>query len=254
VAGPPWWVTYIILPLFGSGGVAFSLMVAAGKGWIQLGLKKRLIAFQHELSREVEYARFDFQRRAYDFTLYAAKKHDVYAELYQAMAMAHGAVIGLYGLKTWESFQNFNREDVREFLNGLGLTHGLQEHLLNVWDRDPALGASQIRDYMRAVETTHARKIWQEAWNSRLLKRLYLSDRVDSLCSDLLLALHSYLVEVEYERYPDVDRLRRLNEYRSQADKRLEALKDCMRDEISVGYYRVEDIDKANRIGSPPSG
>lgn len=79
---------------------------------------KRLEDHKHELSLITEAAKFDFQRKIHDFTLYATKKHEAYAELNNALQNAAGKISDLEDMQKEHNFtetQHALREAVSRF-------------------------------------------------------------------------------------------------------------------------------------------
>jgi hypothetical protein len=56
---------------------------------------KRLEDHKHQLNMITETAKFDFQRKIHDFTLYTTKKHEAYAELNNALQDVAGKICDL---------------------------------------------------------------------------------------------------------------------------------------------------------------
>ena len=82
---------------------------------------KQLEDHKHELSLASESARFDFQRKIRDFSLYAEKKHEIYIALHKLVLDAHGRIFGLIGLVRMPDLTEYDRKDIDRFL--------IKEHL-----------------------------------------------------------------------------------------------------------------------------
>ena len=79
---------------------------------------KKLEDRKHQLSLIMEDTKFDFQRKIHDFTLYATKKHEAYAELNNILRDVAGKISNLEDMQEEHNFtetQHALREAVSRF-------------------------------------------------------------------------------------------------------------------------------------------
>lgn len=175
------------------------------------------------------------QRRIQDFNLYTTKRHEVYPELYKLILIADGNIRGLVGLRSVLTFEEFNREDLENYLKEKNVVQGKKNELLSLWDADKDRGIKKMKKYLRLLEIHQAKLTFHEAKNYFLMSELYLSERVSNQFTILLGFVGQYLTTVEYPYGVNVaDR----SSLEHAIIENSNILKQLMYDELTVSYYK----------------
>lgn len=183
-------LTYLLVAGFWLGRVYIERRLRRG---VDARFDEKLEEHKHALSLLTEQARFDFQRRLADFNLFAERKHVAAAKLWEAARIAHGYVVGLYGVNSELTFEEFNAEDMRAHLDGLGVPKGKQDEVLGGWASDRKAAVARLRPYLAMLRYLEAERKLKEAQNTAYLNELYFPDDVIQATTDLFKELSDWL-------------------------------------------------------------
>ncbi len=215
------------------------LLVWLGRRWLETRVAagvetqfaERLEKHKHELEMLGEAARHTYQKRITEFGLFVEKKHAVVAEVYSQFRVAHGGVIDLRGLGRMLTFEEFNTNDITDYMKKRGITDGKQREVLSRWDSDRArVIQDDLRPYLRMLDIQEAGKTLAEARNSWLLNELYFSTQTNEAARELSLTLGHFIDDTEDPPKPGEGRKRTSFDECSDA---LASLKTAMRAELT---------------------
>lgn len=143
----------------------------------QTTLAKEIEAYRAQLALSADSARLTFQRQLQEFTLYAAKRYEVYSELFKHMLYAEGALASFYGVRSERGFQHESREEIEELMAERHLPAGLREEVFELFDAgNRQKFATRLRDILQLVERGEAVQKYWEAKNYFLVHELFLSE------------------------------------------------------------------------------
>ncbi|MBP1763156.1 MAG: hypothetical protein H6Q65_214 [Firmicutes bacterium] len=130
------------------------------------------------------------QRRLTDFSLFAVKKHERSIELYEKLCNARNKVLWRNNpLRQLPAFTDYNKEDMREFLDKYNITRAHKEEMLLLWETNFKDAVDKIYKVMTSQEDLDASKAISEAVKAHLQADLYLprdvSSEVDQFTSQL---------------------------------------------------------------------
>lgn len=235
----------VISALTGSafGGFILYLPKVLFKGKVDSRYNKELAAFNAAIAKEAADRQEDFQRKIYDFTLYAAKKHELYPEIFKQIHEIHKDLQTLDRFPTANLFQDLPSQDkMMPFL----------KKLEKVLHSKALSGLILDEDFIKTLEATTsfgidecvrlARFTVQKGLSNEILKNiqslenlftsnlLYFSEDATSYIEPIIMSFHEVLREGFYSE-DDMARMKLL--LSGNVDK----LKEILKKEISVGYY-----------------
>lgn len=184
------------------------------------------------VQKELEEHRHLLTKRFEDFSLFTAKKHEVYAELFQHLAEAEGSVAGLSGGQYGPNYEDYTRKDAEEYLETQRIAGEISNSILQIWDSDRKQAARKLSEAVRLVAKNLADLKVMEARNYLMTKALYLSDRVDGAADALLKNLrHNFAHAIMPDETSGKAQLR----LKEEAVKMLSELKQVMSEELRSG-------------------
>lgn len=153
-------------------------------------LDKNIKQYEQRLQELTESQKYQNQRRLTDFSLYAAKKHERYIDLYEKLCNALNIVIWRNSpLRSLPFFTDYNHDDMIEFLDKYNITRARKEELLVLWESDSRGGVRQIYDMMTAQEDIDTSKAVHDAVRAYIQADLYLprnlSNEIDKYTTKL---------------------------------------------------------------------
>lgn len=207
-------------------------------------LDKRLEAHKIELQRELEThkaslqstadsVKFDFQRQMRDVELFAAKRHEVSAQLYFKIRRADGAIRGLFGARSEQPFAEMDDTELLEILEKHKVTSAMRRKLMESLQANRQAGLHDFRIVIRRIEVGAASTKWHSARNYCLVNEIYTTDDVERTATDVLELLLKILIEAEMLSVAIAGSA--LTD-RDSVTPKLEALRVAIRSELGRGY------------------
>jgi hypothetical protein len=232
-------LSYVVFLALGWGLKLYVERIVSGR--VDTAFQKQLESHKHELEVAADTARFQLQERLAEFSLYVAKKHQVAAELYALFRIAHGRIYGLSGLRMELTFEEFNRDDISEYMTRNEVPKGKQDEILTLWDADKARAIESLRPYLRMLDIQWAVKGFAEAKNCAYKNELYLSDEAIARMNDLIDRLSELLAVVEHPPLPGETR-----PDKALGTAALEAFRDTLHAELAGSHSKIAaSADKA---------
>ena len=223
--------------------IIITILVSTGivGGLVTVYFNKRLENYKHELNLITENARYNFQRKIQDFSLYTVEKHKRYIELHKLILNAHGRIFELSGRVSSLDLKEFGKSDIEIYLEDRNLLRKKRLELLSLWDKDTSnnkeTAISEINQYCRALDIGGARDELTEARNYYLKSRLYLSTTADASIKDFLDKLSKRL---GYMEFPDGNAGEEIRSLQNEISVKLDEIVMQMKEELSIGYYESD--------------
>ena len=217
---------------------------------------KQIEEHRQSLNVVTEHAKFDLQRKLHDFTLYTAKRHEAYVELYNLLRAAADRVCNLEH-QEYLNFAGYGREEFEDYLRREGMKNRRIEELSNEWQSG---GIDEVNKALEEHNYVQARTDLNDAADLYRKHYLYLSPSMCDIIGNLLKSLQKLLEECA-EWYSSVHSTitlssKRQDNYTLKVAKLQEGIESIgskllekMRKELSVGYYSEE-----LKPGSPKTG
>lgn len=220
------------LNLLLSGAVA-AFITGLSQWLVKNNAEKNLENHKQKLNIHTENLRFDLQKKIHDYGLYSVKRHEIYPELFKLLLLGDGNVHSLYGFRRRLSFEEFNKDDIKIFMQARKISEGKQDEILNHWEEHKEDAIGELESYLRVLEIQDARRSLVEAKNYLLLSDLFLSESVSLKSDELFKTLSSLLVLIEFPSPGD---------YRER-DRLSEGIKDLFADLKILMKKELSDID-----------
>jgi hypothetical protein len=186
-------------------------------------------------NKKLEAEKYKIQRKITDFGLYTTKRHAAYPELYRLILLAEGKVTGLRGLGYSLTFEEYNSEDIRLYLEEKSLPTGKIIEIVKLWDiNENELAIKEIRKYEKLRAFQIARNSLSEAQNYLYLNELYMSETVVESARELIKQIWSLFINCET---PDKETLKENPLIKDAIEKSLIETKEKMKLELTVSYY-----------------
>ncbi|MEK5417321.1 hypothetical protein BSK49_19140 [Paenibacillus odorifer] len=219
---------------------AISAIITGGfQLYIKSKAEKELESYKQKLTIHTENLKFELQRRSHDFNLYSVKRHELYPHLCKLLLIAHGNIRALYGLRSFLSFDEFSKSDIKAYMENRKIVEGKASSILANWETNKKNAVEELRSYLRILDINDAESNLIDARNYLLISDIFLSKSVTAMSGE---ALEDISMVLTYTKYPEhgthVER-ERLNE---KIDSLLIALKEQMKKELAVSYYEDEEI------------
>jgi len=178
------------------------------------------------------------QKKVQDFSLYNVKRHESYAELYKLIKNAEGQLMSLSGLRTVNSFSDFNSEDVQKYLEEINTPKKKIIEIVQLWDQNKeTLAIKEIREYEKIRDVSKAKKTYGAARNYWLEHELYFEEEMNNKVEGYFTSLNKLLTYIDFP--PDnVEEISDRDKIKKDAQNKLSDLKDQMTKELSS--YRID--------------
>jgi hypothetical protein len=214
------------------GGVLLAIYAFPGSplrklldSWIERRVARRfdieMAVFRHRLEVDAEMVRAEHQRRLYDASLYSAKKHEVYRELFRLFLVAEGHVAQLSGGHTEPAYEQYSRADIDSLMARQGLQDPVRNQVLSRWASDREAAVDSLLQEIQRATLLESETAATEAWDYSLVNALYLADEVEAIVAGLRLHLRENLRHAFSKRPNSGTEQARLKSDTSAAMKRL---------------------------------
>ncbi|PEZ94180.1 hypothetical protein CN374_00065 [Bacillus cereus] len=232
------WATFSS-SLIATSGLVYFIFKTWAKEKLSHEYKKKFEEYKRKLDEHAEYQKLDFQRKIHDFGLYSSKRHEIYPTLYKQILIAQSYVLRLRGLKVVPTFEEYNEEDIRNYLESKKILKGKVNEIVGMWQEDKARAIKEVNSYMKIVEMQEAQNELSKARNQLWGDELYLSPEVSKLAQSLTRDISKLLINIEFYEPSVREENRKLEK---ELEEGIIALKDEMQDELSIGNY-VSEMD-----------
>jgi hypothetical protein len=223
-------------------GLVSALFPVITKAKLDSHFTKQLEAFKAQLSGLADAARFDYSRRLADFNLFAAKRHEVYPEVYRryrATFDAYQQYRSAYHRNP--GYKTRNEAEVRELMTKTRVKADAQEEVVAQWNANRDEGFRLLTAALDRRYSLRARAVFDRAQDFWLANYVYASKDVRAMVSSLVPKLREYVVYLEQtpfeERQRDEVTKTKWKTMEGEVRDQLEALTDALRDELRRGDY-----------------
>lgn len=219
-------LTYVVVIALWAGRRYFERRIDAG---VDQRFAERLEAYKQSLTVLTEQAKFDFQRRLFDFNLFAQRKHDAAGKVWEVVRIAHGYISSLSGFSREHTFEEFNETDILTHMESRGVPKGKQQEIQKLWDTNRSEAIQILRPYLRMLRIQDADRKLQEAKNMIYLNELYFSEGSIKALDQFVEVCAEWITHAEFPDVPD----QTWRPDRKAFHVALETLHDSLRAEIT---------------------
>jgi len=176
------WIMNVVSTAFGAALVAYFAIPPFRRfvdGRITHHFDKLLATHKHELTMLADIERARLQRTVENSRIVVARKHQVYRRLFLQLHAAMGKVTHLFGPGSVPTFNTWDREDLKDYMNEEPRFPGaIRDSVLANWDTDRAFALVQLQRTARDRAVDEAERAFARAWNYFLGNELYLPDAI----------------------------------------------------------------------------
>jgi hypothetical protein len=223
-------------------GVVSGLFQLIAKAKLDSHFTKQLEAFKAQLSGLADAARFDYSRRLADFSLFAAKRHEVYVEVYRRYRATFDAYQQYrVAYHRNRGHKTLNEAEVRALMTRNRVKADAQKDVVAQWDANRDEGVRLLNVALDRRYGLRARAVFDRAQDFWLANYVYASKDVRAKVSSLVPSLKEYVDHLEQtsleERARDEVTKSKWKALEEEVRDKLEALTDALRDELRRGDY-----------------
>lgn len=213
------------------------------KVYVDQLFKKALEDHKHDLQMIVENNKFDIQRKMHDFSLYASKKHSIYADLYGLFLNAEKMSKRMMGFREMPNYIAYSGKELEYALRNKGIPEVKIEYYVEGWNSYKSTKIDDLKMYIQFFEINEAKLAFSESKDKFHNSRLYLSEKVTEICHKTTEVMWNLIVDLELVLDKDIigyDKSKFRKSYeinKKELNELLLNLQIEMQKEISVGYY-----------------
>lgn len=164
----------------------------------KIELQKEIEKFKSDLEREKDRHRHDLARDAAKITMYNAKSHDLYAELFELLRRAEGAVGLLTGLRQLPDWEKLSKKDIEEAMIEYGIPPDKACFTLAHLESNKHKTIEAVRGMYRLQDQINAEEKTRTAKNFTILKEIYISEEITGKTFELLKLFNDIIIDVEF--------------------------------------------------------
>lgn len=199
---------------------------------LQRSVLKDVEKYKYELSVTKESLRYDLQKNIINAKLQITERHRVYAEAFEKVIIADGAVGGMRGMGWSSTYEEYGEFDIAELLKEQNIPTMKAEEILNKFRSNHQDGLRCMKECFSVLNTSDARQKCTDAKNYLFLKKLYLSKEVSVKMKHLLDQLHMLWFDYRFDEPPSEQKRNREKKLSEDVTLLLDDLEDVMRCEL----------------------
>jgi hypothetical protein len=147
-------------------------LVGGISGWIGSWLQARLA---RRTQAELAAANFRYSGQLQDLSLFAAKKHEVVAELYKRLVDATSKLVSrTRGISSRPMLELMNLTDVKRYMDSEQVLDAVQQDVLTRWPTDRYEAEERLLEHLSKFELENAQRSFQLVKNYYLNHDIYL--------------------------------------------------------------------------------
>jgi hypothetical protein len=199
--------------------------------------------YRHFLSRNIESYKndllYDLQRKVHDFQLFAAKKHEKYAELYGSLQIATDEILNVTSpLQFYPPFREYTEEEIDKYLEQHNL---IQANKLRIKSLSKNEMQREIQKLVEHEKIVKADKLRISAYKNYSQTLIYQSQEVIKICDEITSIHRELLIDHDYYKEAEVSERKAIREKLAAHKENLKNLHNelhkVMQSELTVGYY-----------------
>ena len=157
---------------------------------------------KNEVNKHKAEIEFKYGGKIENYKLYINKKHKAYSEISELLTKTHSAIFGLEGIKTFQNFNEFDENDLKQYLENKKLTHKKIEEFLSKFNqcktaKEYSDFQKEVIDYLVASDKSVARAFFNNTKSYFWLKKIYFSSTIDELVRHFLKSADTLLIKYE---------------------------------------------------------
>lgn len=235
-----------LLSSYGPLGLLLIIMLLL---FLWFALRKKVEGeVEKEVNKHKAEIEYKYSRGIENYKLYIDKKHKVYTEISELLTKAQSAIFGLEGLKNYPDINEFNEDDLKEYLENLNLSRKrvnkyVDKHKIvaSKGIRETTMLQNEITKYLMEVEKQLARRAYEQAKSYFWLNNIYFSLPLSRKIKGLLEKVSALVIKYQYPITPDDPSF---GKERAKKDllkkgmvKDLDVVLGMMKKELSAGYH-----------------
>ncbi|TGL58708.1 hypothetical protein [Leptospira sarikeiensis] len=157
------------------------------KAWINSGFSKKIEKFKSELDNITRIQEFKFKKALDDYSLYSAKKHEIYRNLFAIFSESFGHLFSLSGFTIGPDYNVLSKADILEIIPSLGISDTDKKEIINsgeIKKKDDII--SEIRRAEYKVKVVIADQKFSEFKNFSVLNEIYFADDINRLIDEII--------------------------------------------------------------------
>lgn len=247
-------IAYLLLPKY-----LVARVESAAKGAVDEQVGKSLAEHSHELAKQLEEHRHALQRNAdalrheldyqrerfsHDYSLFARRRNEVYAEIYSHLQRTHGLYAPHFSILTFKlTFDGASATNLLAFADReTGLNEGEREELRALVPRNLQAASRLATELNDRASIRTASRSFTEFKNATVLHSLYISPEVEHLLQEAAHAIARLSVRADEKREGEhinyEERQALLNKVSAICDQ----VRQQMAHEIRAGFTRAEPV------------
>lgn len=166
--------------------------------------ERALADYHHQHDQTLASANAAYQRQLQEFSLFARKRHQVYAELYRNVRIASDGYAGMIGLSMGTNFSRFTLTEAKEYIERHEVPASMADPIVAAFKDNNSSLAAQVLDKLEyRLKLRRSSKAFSKAKNIEALYELYLSDDVRLEMQRVRNAIAVVTVTFDDDRYRD---------------------------------------------------
>lgn len=199
---------------------------------------------RQSLRLAAESARYDFERSLAKANLYSSRAHEAAVQVYRSLREAHGSCLNLSAARQDLTFEEFNRDDLKEHMTRYEVPKGKQDEILERLGTDRVSAIEDLKAYLRMLEVQRAERDLALAKNVSYENELYFDDDAIEAIESLFDALNRWMLFI---RFPPERGEREGVPTAAEIDARLDTVHSVLREKLqgTKALAPVEQEDPA---------
>lgn len=184
-------------------GIPSLLVIGACFYLLWLIIRKKVDGeVKKEVNKHKAEIEFKYGGKIENYKLYIDKKHKAYSEISEFLTKTHSAIFYLEGMKTYQNFDEFDENDLRQYLENQKLTHKKIEEFLTKFKQCKAVKElsdfqNEVIKYLSASDKSVARTLFNKTKSYFWLKKIYFSSVISDLIKHFLELASTLLIKYE---------------------------------------------------------
>jgi len=162
--------------------------------------ERSLADYRHQHDLALAALNAERQRTLYQYSLFTAKQHRVYASLFASYRKAVDLYAGLVGVYIGPDFTTFTLEDAKKWLQINDVAPGQAAPVLDAFERGGRDAPGLLNGIDHRLRAGRASEAFRRAKNAEALNVLYFSDEAQRSLSILRLAVAAVASIIQFDR------------------------------------------------------
>lgn len=216
------------------------------KRLLDRSLQKNVAEYKHELDTQKEVIKLEIQKNAFSSQMATTSIYKIYPELFQKFRIAQGDIASLCGVTNELTFEEYNAQDIRGYLESQKIPNGKIEELIEQISENRENGIRRMKAYMRGIRRNQIDRALMQAKNFQYLNSIFCSDEVVAILNNLGDTLTSSFVDMTVGEGDETMFRRGADAIRNAARTQIAELEARMKVELNPDFVRTDNGTPAN--------